>query len=1002
VIHFFSVSSLLTFLRASKRIRNASLRGTQIFSSMKHTLLILLVIVTSLTLHGQTVIYNENFTPPTSGTSGGAHPWFPDSTYYTSSGYSIRDTVPGGPPGTSTWYMTNSIDFSTFGYAAFQFKHICKIPAAQNATIEVSVNGTGGPWTVLNGGNYKTNFYNSGQGSSFFPGNGYFSSIAYPGVWSPANPTQLPDPSWWRNEIFDISSIAAFQPNVCIRFKLTNVIGNITTTGDYGWLIDDLKVLGGISNPPAITNLTCDKGPTYTGPFVFQATIPSTGSTCCNSAYLYYSINNGPIQSVVMVNIFGSFWNATIPSANPLDTINYMLQVLNWSGEEGNLPNSFMPYSSIGIPFQTPGGTMQFILGNGTYFPYYENFDINADGWYIDSTLNQGSTWQWGMPNVGVTSGSYSFPNCWDVDLQNPYVNNTHTYLYTPGFSIYNSSDLYLSFWRNHNMEAGHDGMRIEYDFNQSGVWTTLGSIGDTNASNWYDTLLDASGKPGWSGSTGGSWIRSSYHIASFIGISGIWQFRFVFDADSSGNFDGVSIDDFSIAPFIDTLQFLNGYATLDNNANCVIDSGDSPIAYRKVFLTDSANISLFTYTDASGFYSFYVPAGPTYYVTLQNSASWNAPGYLPLCPVGGTFSITSVPSAGNNFYSVACQGNFDITPQVKTWGFRPGFASSICVYPKEFGCDMPSGQVRLVLDPLLTALAGIGYTISGDTVIWNISPGTGYFQSLCVTVITSASASIGDSVCVTATIFPITGDINPTNNTVMQCRTVVNTWDPNEKSAEPVGAGINHAILPGTDLTYTIQFQNTGTATANDVFILDPLDSSLDVNTLEILATSHTMTPAIQPGNILRFSFNNINLPDSFADELQSHGYVTFKIKTKAGIANSTVIQNGAVIYFDNNPGIITNTVFHTIDFTLGLHETGTLKQILSFYPNPAEGRINIRINKPGETIVALHDLAGRKVLEKKLFSSGPFELGTVAPGTYLLVITRVDGMASGLIVIR
>ena len=98
-------------------------------------------------------------------------------------------------------------------------------------------------------------------------------------------------------------------------------------------------------------------------------------------------------------------------------------------------------------------------------------------------------------------------------------------------------------------MQTAHDGMRLEYSF-AGGPWTILGSRGDTNSSNWYDTTITGSTPTlmdGWTGNTGGTWIHTTYDVYQFIGLNGTLQFRFVFDSDNFGNLDGVSVDDFSI-----------------------------------------------------------------------------------------------------------------------------------------------------------------------------------------------------------------------------------------------------------------------------------------------------------------------------------------------------------------------------------------------------------------------------------------------------------------------
>jgi hypothetical protein len=59
-----------------------------------------------------------------------------------------------------------------------------------------------------------------------------------------------------------------------------------------------------------------------------------------------------------------------------------------------------------------------------------------------------------------------------------------------------------------------------------------------------------------------------------------------------------------------------------------------------------------------------------------------------------------------------------------------------------------------------------------------------------------------------------------------------------------------------------------------------------------------------------LVFTFDGIQLPDSGANEPESHGFVTFRASPLEGTPSGTTIANTAEIYFDLNAPVITNTV--------------------------------------------------------------------------------------------
>jgi uncharacterized repeat protein (TIGR01451 family) len=144
-------------------------------------------------------------------------------------------------------------------------------------------------------------------------------------------------------------------------------------------------------------------------------------------------------------------------------------------------------------------------------------------------------------------------------------------------------------------------------------------------------------------------------------------------------------------------------------------------------------------------------------------------------------------------------------------------------------------------------------------------------------------------------------------------CLPIVDSYDPNDKLAMPTGITDNHNIVGTEYLTYTIRFQNTGTAPAINIRIEDVLADELDLSTLLMGASSHPMQWERQ-GTKLIWRFTNIYLPDSTSNEPDSHGFVKFRIKPKPNLAKGTMIRNAADIYFDYNSPILTNEVFHTI----------------------------------------------------------------------------------------
>ena len=95
---------------------------------------------------------------------------------------------------------------------------------------------------------------------------------------------------------------------------------------------------------------------------------------------------------------------------------------------------------------------------------------------------------------------------------------------------------------------------------------------------------------------------------------------------------------------------------------------------------------------------------------------------------------------------------------------------------------------------------------------------------------------------------------------------------------------------------------------------LVDKIPAELDLTTLRVGAASHPMTYSLKANGTLEFLFQNKRLEDSTSNEAKSHGFVTYKIKTKANIVTGATIANQAFIYFDANAPVETNIYTHTI----------------------------------------------------------------------------------------
>ncbi len=295
----------------------------------------------------------------------------------------------------------------------------------------------------------------------------------------------------------------------------------------------------------------------------------------------------------------------------------------------------------------------------------------------------------------------------------------------------------------------------------------------------------------------------------------------------------------------------------------------------------------------------------------------------------------------------------YNLTGNLHATNFRPGMNTNVWLDVFNRNCFSTDGQVKLLPSNALSFNSAnpAPDMVLGDTLIWDFSDmnyDTTHFTPH-ISLNVSTAAMIGDTVSLQMIITPTADDEVPTDNLKTYYFPIVNGYDPNDKNVYPARCEENY-VLNDELLTYTIRFQNTGNAEAINIKILDTLDSNLDVQTMRVLGNSHPLITEIHQDKILNFKFDNILLPDSSSNELESQGYVVFEIKPKPNLPLDTKIENTANIYFDLNEAIVTNTISNTItDNLLNCTPLVNVENIsfknLEFHlsPNPAKDWIQL-----------------------------------------------------------
>ena len=147
-----------------------------------------------------------------------------------------------------------------------------------------------------------------------------------------------------------------------------------------------------------------------------------------------------------------------------------------------------------------------------------------------------------------------------------------------------------------------------------------------------------------------------------------------------------------------------------------------------------------------------------------------------------------------------------------------------------------------------------------------------------------------------------------------VDCRVSRNTASLNKKQGFPLGEGPQKLIASNQTLEYEITFQNITNQLVSNVTILDSISQQFDISTFRPGAASHPYKWSLQPGGILKFSFENIQLPDSSSNPILSQGFVRFSISPKSDLTPGTTLQNKATILIGTQTAKVTNTTFHSL----------------------------------------------------------------------------------------
>ena len=445
----------------------------------------------------------------------------------------------------------------------------------------------------------------------------------------------------------------------------------------------------------------------------------------------------------------------------------------------------------------------------------------------------------------------------------------------------------------------------------------------------------------------------------------------------------------------------ISGKIYHDSNNNSIQDNNEP---YTKQLPIKSTDGNLTTLTDTLGKYFLIGDSLKTY--TFSPIFSNN---YFKVVPLSRTITTTAAIAQRFDSLDFAIQslGTFpDIALSLTSGNARPGFNSISTLTYKNVGTTTLNGTITLTLDAKQTFVsADVIPTQNGNVLTWNYTNLQPFeVKNINITLKTLVTAPLSSRVFSTAQS-TITGatDANNANNSEETGVTVRGAYDPNDKQVSPSVVGSNGGIAT-RPLTYTIRFQNTGNAEAIRVEVVDTLTKKLDITTLEMLGASHPYelkivsdSGKVKDFTVVKWVFDDINLPDSTSNEKGSHGFIKFRIKNDTRKMGATMdsIFNKAAIYFDFNKPIITNSTKTLFVLTVSATEMKDLG--LSVFPNPTTGILTINATKKTaqELTIDVMNMNGQVLMHQILRGQNPqINVQELAAGLYFLKVKTSEGI--------
>ena len=211
----------------------------------------------------------------------------------------------------------------------------------------------------------------------------------------------------------------------------------------------------------------------------------------------------------------------------------------------------------------------------------------------------------------------------------------------------------------------------------------------------------------------------------------------------------------------------------------------------------------------------------------------------------------------------------------------RPGFELVYQVIIENTGTKKASGTFDVVYNDAALTFLEANPSVLGQQSnslqfgFSELRPFNKIIYHLSFKIETIPAVSLGQNLETVGVINDFGDDIELSNNQFRLVQEIIGSYDPNDiRVLEGKQVHIDNSE---EYLHYIIRFQNTGTASAINVRVENSLDQYLNWRSFELLSTSHDVEVRVTDSVDLAFYFDNINLPDSLSNPINSQGSVSY-----------------------------------------------------------------------------------------------------------------------------